>query len=211
MMRVSKKLRMLSAFFVLSVSTIANANHVESLYFSVESGWSSMANGHVSPYRFKYKKHFGYRAAMGYLFPLPYNFSLGPEISYGYYGQESYQNLTGLVVYYESTGWSLLANLQHPVTNAVNLKFKAGLTAMYQQYDIAGPNVTQGGFYERKISPTIIFAASYNMTPHTDLSISYTHIFAAKAPLTGDPQFTFTNVNRIASIDAVMLGVAYTV
>ena len=204
-------LKVLCVYLALSMPIVANANQDASLYFSAESGWSSMANGQVSPYQFKNIKYFGYRAAMGYLFPLQYNFSLGPEIAYGYYGQESYANVTGLVVYYESTGWSLLANLQYPVTKVININLKAGLTAMYQQYDITGPNVTRGGFYERKISPTIIVSASYNMTLHTALSISYTHIFAEKAPLSSDPQFTFTDVNRITSVDAGMLGLTYSV
>lgn len=210
--RIIKKI--LLSCFVIALSTfatIANAtqNNNQSLYFAAESGWSNMASGHVSPYRFLYKKSFGYRAAMGYLFPLNTAFSLGPEIAYGYYGLISYQNTSGIVVHYESTGWSALASLKHALTNCIDLYLKGGVTEVFQQYEAFGPNVTKGGFYQRKFCPSIIAAGSYNLTPHTALSLSYTHIFANSAPLTSKTQLTFTDVNEISSIDAVMVGVIY--
>lgn len=184
----------------------ASAN---SLYFASESGWSSMASGHVSPYQLTYKKYFGYRASIGYLFPIQTKFSIGPEISYGYYGLISYKNPSNLVVYYESTGWSILANLKHATTNYINLFLKAGITDVFQHYDISGPGVTRGGFYQQKLSPTIIVASSYNMTQHAALSLSYTHIFGNSSPLTSSSQLTFTDINQIASVNTVMLGVIY--
>lgn len=211
-MRIIKK--MLHSCLIMAISTFttcafATQNNNQSLYFAAESGWSSMASGHVSPYRFLYKKSFGYRAAMGYLFPLNATFSLGPEVAYGYYGLISYVNSTGIVVHYESTGWSVLANLKHALTNHIDLYLKGGFTEIFQQYETFGPNVTKGGFYQRKFCPSIIAAGAYNLTQHIALSLSYTHIFANSAPLTSKSQFTFTNVNEISSVDAIMVGIIF--
>ena len=204
------------SLLVVSISAITspvNAAPGDSrpLFFTAETGWSNMANGHVSPNQTKDKKQFGYRMSMGYLFNINTKFSLGPEVAYGYYGKISYQNPIGLVVYYESTGWSLLASVKHKTTNLINLYLKAGATEVSQHYDITGPNTVQGGFYQHKFSPTIIAAGSYNLTQHVELIASYTHIFANRAPLSGKPQLTYTNVDQITTIDAVMLGVVYNV
>lgn len=213
-MSLAKKLN--SSLVAMSLSAItypANAapDDPRHLFITAESGWSNMANGHVSPYQAKDKKQFGYRMSMGYLFNINTKFSLGPEIAYGYYGKISYQNPASLVVYYESTGWSALASLKHKTTNLINLYLKTGVTDVYQQYDISGPNTTRGGFYQHKFSPTIIAAGSYNLTQQAELILSYTHIFANRAPLSGSSKFTFTNVDQITTIDAVMVGIVYNV
>lgn len=197
----------------LIISTLADASQSKPspLYFSAETGWSSMASGHVSPYRFIYKKTFGYRTALGYLFPINNKWRLGPEVGYGYYGQINYENPTGLVVYYMSTGWSALGNLSYSLTDSVNLYLKGGATEVFQQYDISGANVTRGGFYQRKFCPTVVVATSYNLTDSTALSISYTHIFAKSAPLSSKSDFTFTNVNEVVSVNAIMAGVIFNI
>ena len=199
------------AISILTTHSYAMESSVNSLYFAAESGWSSMASGHVPPYQFTYKKSFGYRASMGYLFLIPARFSIGPEISYGYYGLISYKNPSDLAVHYESTGWSLLANLKHATTNYINLYLKAGITDVFQHYDISGPgaSITRGGFYQQKLCPTIIAAGSYDMTQHTAVSLSYTHIFGNSSPLTNNSQLTFTDINQIASVNSVMLGIIY--
>lgn len=207
-MYFKKSVGLLASTFLLSTASFAENND---LYVSAEAGWSNMASGQVIPYSFHYKKHFGYRAAMGYLFPIKTRWKLGPEIAYGYYGLVSYENPTNLVAFYESTGWSILANLQYALSGQWSLYFKAGETAVYQQYDIKGPNVTPGGFYERKINPTFIVATSYAVTPHFDVSLSYLNILGEKAPLSGNAEFTFTNVDQITRVSAVMLGIVYRV
>ena len=174
-------------------------------------GWSSMAHGYVSPYQFNGQKNFGYRLSMGYLFPLSDTFKFGPEVGYGYYGKISYKNQTNLVVYYESYGWNTVANLTYKMTPKIDLALKGGVTEISQHYDIAGPNVTTGGFYQRAFSPTFIFTSSYYLSKHASVGISYTHIFANSAPLTSDSQFTFTNVNQICSVNAAMVVITYSV
>lgn len=213
-MRLSRKFnKLFIVIFLLAFtcSTYAENNNLTNLYFSVETGWSAMAHEHVSPYQFKDQKNFGYRLSMGYLFPLSDKFEFGPEVGYGYYGKISYENPTNLVVYYESYGWSALANLTYKLTPKFDLALKGGVTQVSQHYDISGPNVTTGGFYQHAFSPTLIVATSYYLSQHTSIGLSYTHIFANSAPLTSDPNFTFTNVNQICSVNAVMAGITYSV
>jgi hypothetical protein len=197
--------------FVLPFSIYAENSTLTNLYFSAETGWSAMAHNHVSPYQFKGQKNLGYRFSMGYLFPLPNQFKFGPEIGFGYYGKISYENQTKLVVYYKSFGWSTLANLSYKMRPKIDLALKGGVTEVIQHYDIVGPKVTRGGFYQRAFSPTLILASSYSFSKHISLALSYTHIFAHHAPLTSDPKFTYTNVNQICSINAVMAGFNYSV
>jgi OOP family OmpA-OmpF porin len=211
LLREFNKLFIVIFLLGLSCQTYAENNTLTNLYFSAETGWSAMAHGHVSPYQFKDQKNFGYRLSMGYLFLLSNKFELGPEVGYGYYGKISYANPTNLVVYYESYGWSALANLTYEVTPKIDLTLKGGVTEVSQHYDIAGPGVTTGGFYQRAFSPTLIVATSYSLSQHTSIDLSYTHIFANSAPLTSDPHFTFTNVNQICSVNAVMAGITYSV
>lgn len=213
-MRLSMKFnKLLIAIFllVLICPTYAGNNQLKNLYFSAETGWSAMADGHVSPYQFNDQKNWGYRLLMGYLFPLSDKFGLGPEIGYGYYGKISYENPTNLVAYYESYGWSVLANLTYKVTSKIDLALKGGGTEISQHYDISGPNVTTGGFYQRAFSPTLIVSSSYYLLKHVSVGLSYTHIFANSAPLSSDPHFTFTNVDQICSVNAVMVVVTYSV
>lgn len=209
--REFNKLWIVIFLLALTSSTYAENNHLTNLYFSAERGWSAMAHGHVSPYQFKDQKNLGYRLSMGYLFPLADKFELGPEIGYGYYGQISYANPANLVVHYDSHGWNVLANLIYKVIPKTDLVLKGGFTEVSQHYDISGPNVTRGGFYQREFSPTVIVASSYSLTQHTAVDLSYTHIFAHPAPLSSDPNFTFTNVNQICSVNAVMIGIIYSV
>jgi opacity protein-like surface antigen len=202
----------LATTLIASNAAMATSTIPTPLFLSAEAGWSNMASGHVSPYTVHYKKNFGYRAGLGYLFEINKSFSLGPEIAYGYYGLISYVNPNNLVAYYESTGWSVLADLKYTAINPVSFYLKAGATELFQHYDISdAPGLTRGGYYQRKVSPTIIAAAAYNLTQHTALSLSYTHIFANSAPLSGKPKFTYTNVNEVVSVDAVMVGVVYSV
>jgi OOP family OmpA-OmpF porin len=200
-------------FFLLSLvcPIYAENNRLANLYFSAETGWSVMQHGDVSPYQFKDQENIGYRLAMGYLFPLSDKFRLGPEVGYGYYGKISYENLSNLTVYYKSYGWSPLANLTYKITPKVSLALKGGVTELLQHYDISGPNVTPGGFYQRAFSPTLIIGSLYNLSKHTSVGLNYTHIFANNAPLTSDTYFTFRNVNQICSVNAVMAIITYSI
>jgi len=211
LLRELNRLLMVFSLLVLTCAAYAENHTLKNLYFSAETGWSTMAHGHVSPYQFKDQKNFGYHLSMGYLFPISDKFKFGPEIGYGYYGKISYANPTNLIVYYESYGWSTLANLTYKATRKIDLALKGGFTEVSQHYDISGPNVTTGGFYQRAFNPTIVIASSYSLSQHTSIGLMYTHIFGNSAPLTSDPHFTFRNVNQICSVNAVMVGVAYSV
>ena len=213
-MRLSKEFnKLLNVIFLLAImrSAYAANNTLTNLYFSAETGWSSMAHGHISPYQFKDQNNFGYRLSMGYLFSFSYHFKLGPEVGYGYYGKISYKNPTDLTVNYASYGWNALANLTYEVTPKVDLALKGGITEIFQHYDIVGSNVTAGGFYQRAFSPALIFAGQYYISKHTSIGLSYTHVFANSAPLTSSPNFTFTNVNQICSVNAVMAIITYSI
>lgn len=184
-------------------------NALTNLYLSAEGGWSAMAHGRVSPYQFNGKKNLGYRLAIGYSFSLADKIELGPELGYGHYGKISYADPSNLIAYYESRGWSALANLNYHLSPKVDLALKGGVTEVSQHYDIAGPNVTPGGFYQQAFRPTLVLSSSYSLSTHTSIGLSYTHIFANTAPLSSDPNFTFTNVNQICSVNAVMAVVTY--
>ena len=172
-------------------------------------GWSSLASSHVEPYRFKDKRYFGYRLAMGYLFSLNEQVHIGPEVGYGFYGQTSYLNASGLISNYKLDAWTLLMALKYQPTEFLNLYLKGGLSDASQKLNIVGPNVTPGGFYQQDVKPALVAATSYQLTNQAEVMVSYTHIFANKAPLTSNQQFTFTNVNQISSVNAVMIGLVY--
>jgi hypothetical protein len=174
-----------------------------------ELGWSNMASAHVDPYQFKNKQIFGYRISMGYLFPINPLLYFGPEIGYGYYGKVSYTNAAGLISNYNLAGWDILASLKYKLDTQLNLYFKAGAADLNQQLVIVGPGATPDGFYQRAFKPMVALAASYNLLQQMELSLGYTHIFANRAPLTSNQQFTFTNVNQLCSVDALMLGISY--
>lgn len=189
---------------VIAANTTANR-----LYFTESLGWTSMANATVNPYQFKQKQTFGYRLASGYLFPISDVMSIGPEIGYGYYGKESYQNNIGYVSTYKLHGWDLLANFKYKFSPLLNGYLKLGMGQFSQQLTIKGAQVTPGGFYQQAVVPVIALAASYNLFERTELSLNYTHLFANRAPLTGSQQFTFTNVNQVAGANSVLLGITY--
>lgn len=212
-MDFNRLIRLFISFSTLVIfsSVHATGNKATNLYINGELGWSSLASGHVTPYQFKHKKNFGYRLSGGYLFPINVSFSLGPEVGYGYYGKTSYENSIGLISNYKLSAWDVLANLKYKSTEWFNLYFKAGIANLSQQLVIVGPNATPGGFYQQATKPLLVFAGSYNLTKQTELLVSYTHIFANPAPLTSSQQFTFTNVNQICSVDAIMLGLVYNI
>lgn len=205
------KLFLAGFLLVLPFTIDAKESNLTKLYFSAETGWTAMTHNHVSPYQFKDQKNLGYRFSMGYLFPLPNQLKLGPEINFSYYGKINYENPTHLVVSYKSHGWSALANLSYKMRPKIDLALKGGFTEVSQHYGILSPNVTQGGFYQRAFSPTLILASSYSFARHLSLALSYSHVFAHNAPLSSKPEFTFTNVNQICSVDTVMVGFNYLV
>ncbi len=199
----------LSGLLAASLITTASAEKENRLYFTEQLGYSSVASGAVSPYQFHNRHTFGFRISGGYLYSISNWLNVGPEVGYGYYGKVSYQNTTGYVSNYKLTGWDILANFKYKLSDLFNLYFKLGLGQFSQQLVINGPNATPGGFYQQKIAPVAAVAASYNATKATELSLGYTHIFANRAPLTSNQNFTFTNVNQVASANAVMLGVTF--
>lgn len=204
---------LLSGLFIcttaVTLTAYAAAGNDNKLYFTEQLGWTSMASNTVNPYTLKQKKHFGFRFSGGYLFPINDSFSLGPEVGYGGYGKVSYQNAAGLVSNYTLRGWDVLANLRYTFNALFNFYVKAGIGQFSQHLDIQGPGVTPGGFYQQALAPEVAVAASYNLGKRTELSVNYAHIFANSAPLTSKQPFTFTNVNRVASVDAVMMGLTY--
>lgn len=206
-----KKQKLFSMLTLALCSLPASAANVTAnrLYFTESLGWTSMASGTVNPYQFKQKQTFGFRLASGYLFPITDVMSLGPEIGYGSYGKESYLNSLGMTSNYKLTGWDILANFKYNCASFINLYLKLGLGQFSQQLTIKGPQVTPGGFYQQAIAPVLALAASYNLGERTELSLNYSHIFANRAPLTGSQQFTFTNVNQVASVNSVLLGLTY--
>ena len=199
----------LSVMSILSNQTYAAESNHRNLYVDGALGWSNMASAHVNPYHFKDKQIFGYRISMGYLFPINRSLSLGPEVGYGHYGKLSYTNAVGLISNYNLAGWDVLASFKYKPNTEFNLYFKAGAVDLNQRLVIVGPNATPGGFYQQVFKPMVVFAASYNLLKQIELSLSYTHIFASKAPLTSSQQFTFTDVNQPCSVDAVMFGISY--
>ncbi len=200
-----------SIIMIATCTTHANAANstANRLYFTESLGWTSMANGTVNPYQFKQQQTFGFRLASGYLFPITDVMSIGPEVGYGYYGKESYQNAIGLTSNYKLNGWDMLANFKYKLSALFNLYFKLGMGQFSQQLTIKGPQVVPGGFYQQAVVPEVALAASYNLGERAELSLNYSHVFANRAPLTGSQQFTFTNVNQVSSVNSVLLGLTY--
>lgn len=194
----------------VSVSEASAANTTANrLYFTESLGWTSMANGTVNPYQFKQKQTFGFRLASGYLFPITDIMSIGPEVGYGYYGKESYQNSIGFISNYKLTGWDVLASFKYKFSALFNGYLKVGMGQFSQQLTIKGPKATPGGFYQQAVVPVLALAVSYNLGERTELSLNYSHIFSNRAPLTSSQQFTFTNVNQVTSVNSVLLGLTY--
>ncbi|WP_108652751.1 outer membrane beta-barrel protein [Dongshaea marina] len=162
-------------------------------YVKGEMGWVNQdITGNAPNYS---KEHLGGRIAAGYTFDINRQFSVAPEIGYGYYGKESF---SGMTPYGHVSGdakfhaFDMSGVGTYHVNEKIDLFGKAGFA--YKTIDVSVNDIKVSSDDNDGWTPLMGVGAGYNLTPQLQAQVTYTHMFE----------------HQDYALDSVMAGLKYT-
>jgi outer membrane immunogenic protein len=175
--------------------------------------FSSSQKAQFSSYSEKLRKGVAARVYGGYLWNIQQveNLKLGAELGYNYYPNNEYKYTMSRIANkftYKGYNVDLLGVAKYNFgETGFNVIGKAGGAYVYQKLSETASGISKNTS-KHKILPEIALGIGYDITQNFDVNLMYAHIFGDK------PSIKLNAVNdssmqRVASVNTLMLGVAY--
>ena len=148
------------------------------------------------------------RGYLGYLWGA-HNLKQGVEIGYSQYSDNIYENSSAETFKYRGHNGDLAYILKYGIASSgLNIFGKAGIAYVWQTTKATASSYKQYESDQFRWWPKLAVGLGYEFTIGVAVNLTYEHIFG-QTPARLNKPFNKSDVDRVASVDGVMLGLSY--